>query len=153
MFVVLIILVMFVLPAAYVLNDIIILKADNELMFLIGKWFVFWGVGIRLFTAGIRQVFQPQFTARDILGIADNKSYVVIRELGFANISIGLLGILSLLNSVWILPSAIVGGSFYALATLQHFLRKRKKITEKVVTISDLFMFLVLFGYIGSELF
>ena len=33
------------------------------LMPLVGKWFVFWAVGARLFIAGIRQVIQPAFTA------------------------------------------------------------------------------------------
>ena len=36
---------------------------------LIGKWFVFWVVGVRLFTAGIRQVLKPAFTAQEIFHI------------------------------------------------------------------------------------
>jgi hypothetical protein len=39
--------------------------------FLIGRWFVFWAVGVRLFVAGLRQTGQPQFTAREIFGIRD----------------------------------------------------------------------------------
>ena len=143
---------MFVFPTAFILNDMLFLKLNTGLMFLGGKWFVFWGIGIRLFTAGLKQALQPHFTAIDIFGITDTKSNVIVRELGFANISIGLLGILSLLNSTWIFPSAIAGGSFYALATLQHLLRKGKNTIEKVVTVSDLFMFLILFIYILGTL-
>ena len=30
---------------------------------LVGKWFVFWTVGIQLFLAGLRQIVQPRYTA------------------------------------------------------------------------------------------
>ena len=40
-------------------------------MVLIGRLWVFWAVGIRLFIAGIRQVVQPGFTAQTIFEAHD----------------------------------------------------------------------------------
>ena len=33
---------------------------------LVGRWFVFWGVGVRLGLAGMRQLFRPSFTAKEL---------------------------------------------------------------------------------------
>jgi hypothetical protein len=38
---------------------------------IIGKWFLFWAVGMRLFVAGCRQIINPAFTAREIFHIKD----------------------------------------------------------------------------------
>ena len=143
---------MFVFPTTSVLVEAFVFKTTSGFLFLIGKWFVFWGVGVRLFTAGLRQVLQPQFTARDIFGITDTKPLVVVRELGFANCSIGLLGLCSLFNSVWIIPSAIAAGLFYGLAVLQHLLKKEKNLIENAATASGLFMFLILLVYLVGAL-
>jgi hypothetical protein len=40
-------------------------------MALIGKWFLFWAAGVRLMLAAFRQLFQPEFTARQIFKIED----------------------------------------------------------------------------------
>src|ERR1700712_4786474 len=48
---------------------------------LIGKWFIFWSVGIRLLTAGIKQALDPQFTAYRIFNLQSAESFIVIREL------------------------------------------------------------------------
>ena len=141
---------MFVFPITSVLTELLLFKTNVGLLFLIGKWFVFWGVGIRLFTAGLRQALQPQFTAQEIFGIADSKPLPIVRELGFANLSIGILGLLSLLNSTWILPCAVAGGSFYGLAAIQHLLRKERNAIENVALASGVFMFLVLLVYVAG---
>jgi hypothetical protein len=74
------------------------------LMALVGKWFTFWAVGVRLFLAGASQVFRPQFTLQGILGVKDPGANVIVRELGFANISMGTLGLLSLVYPAWVVP-------------------------------------------------
>lgn len=89
-------LLMFILPTLSVLVETVANKNYSSLLLLIGKWFVFWAIGIRLFTAGIRQVIKPGLTAEGILGIKDKTSWKIVRELGFANISIGLAGIISI---------------------------------------------------------
>ena len=55
---------LFVLPAISVLVEALLRRGGADLMPLVGKWFVFWGVGVRLFIAGVRQVAQPRFTPR-----------------------------------------------------------------------------------------
>lgn len=115
---------------------------------LIGKWFVFWAVGIRLFIAGARQITKPEFTAKDIFHIDSQESLVIVRELGFANLSIGLAGILSLLKPGWTEIAAITGGLFFGLAGLLHVQKKRGSTNEVIAMISDLFIFLVIVLYL-----
>ncbi|WP_136625638.1 hypothetical protein [Mycobacterium innocens] len=56
-----------------------------------GLWWAFWGVGTRLLVAGISQLTNPGRTARGILGIEDAGAEQVVHELGYANLSIGLM--------------------------------------------------------------
>jgi hypothetical protein len=79
-------------------------------MSLIGEWFVFWAVGIRPFVVGLRQVFQPSFTAVEIFEIHEPKACAMVRELGFANPSMGLLGLGCPWHKESLIPAAIVGG-------------------------------------------
>jgi len=150
MFLILIVLVMFVCPAISIIAEILVYRPDTAFLFVAGKWFVFWGIGVRLLTAGIRQSLQPQFTARSIFGITDTHALAPVRELGFANLSLGLLGICSLWNPAWVVPSAIAGGLFYGFAVFQHLVRKGKNATENAATISGLFLLLVLIAYLAG---
>lgn len=43
-----------------------IMTPSPDLVWLVANWFFFWGIGITLLPAGIRQVLQPVFTARTI---------------------------------------------------------------------------------------
>ena len=92
---------------------------------LVGKWFVFWSVGVRLLTAGLRQILQPEYTANVILGLRSGES-LVVRELGFANVALGAVGMFSLAFPTWRLPAALAGGIFYGLAGLNHALREHR---------------------------
>jgi hypothetical protein len=82
---------MVVFPLLSIAIDSSVHHASPDL-FLIGKWLVFWAVGVRLLLAGLRQVVQPQYTAKTILGIEGNGALFAIRELGFANAAIGAVG-------------------------------------------------------------
>ena len=53
-----VLLFMLVLPAASIIIQWQVSKAEIGWQ-LIGKWFVFWSVGIRLFIAGLRQATKP----------------------------------------------------------------------------------------------
>ena len=64
-----IIALMLVLPLLSVAAQTSMLPDAAALMGLVGKWFTFWGVGVRLFLAGLSQVFRPHFTAEDVFGI------------------------------------------------------------------------------------
>ena len=107
------------------------------------KWFVFWACGMRLFIAGLRQVFQPGFTANEIFEIEGSIANPIVRELGFANLCIGLLGIVSLPVPAWQLPAALTGGLYYGLAGLLHIGSARRSRNEWIALCSDLAIFLL----------
>ena len=124
----------------------------GALMGLIGKWFTFWGVGVRLFLAGAMQVFRPQFTAEDIFEIGDPAAQVIVREIGFGNLAMGTLGILSLFFPDFLVPAAIAGGLFFGLAGIGHLARKDRNLKEQIALVSDLGIFLVLAAFVASRL-
>ena len=82
-------LTMFVLPLVsigWAYSD-----GSADLLRLTGVYFVFGGVGVRLTPAGVRQYFQPDFTAREILGVEAPQALLFVRELGGANIAAGIV--------------------------------------------------------------
>jgi hypothetical protein len=148
-----VILLLLIIPVASVAIETTLSNHAASLIFLIGKWFVFWAAGIRLFIAGARQVIQPKFTAEEIFEIHDHASFAIVREVGFANLSMGLLAICSIFRSGWMVPAALVGGLYYGLAGLGHVFRKNKNAKEYVAMISDLFVFLVLTVFVLNSLY
>lgn len=101
------------------------------------KWVVFWGIGMRLFTCGIKQIIQPQFTANTIFSVADKRAYPIIRELGFANLCFGLSGLLSIFFKEFRATAAFLGLLYYSLAFFQHMSNCNKNKTELFVTVTD----------------
>ena len=114
---------------------------------LIGKWFIFSAVGLRLFAAGIKQVKDPAFTARQIFHIEAPEVLPVVRELGFANLCFGLVGILSLCLPQWRIVSAFASGIYYGIAGLQHLVKKPAGANETFALITDILIFAVLLAY------
>jgi hypothetical protein len=139
-----VILFMLICPAVWVVSGAAASHYTISVYFLVAKWFAFWAVGIRLFTAGVRQALQPRFTAGEIFGILGAESYAIVREVGFGNLAIGALGICSIYRPGWIIPAAVVGGLYYGLAALGHVFRKGKNVMEQTAMISSAFAFLVL---------
>jgi hypothetical protein len=142
---------LFVLPLLSITGEIIF-EHESFTWMLIGKWFVFWTTGIRLFTAGISQSSNPAFTAR-IFKMKTQESYIVIRELGFANISLGVMGILSVINDHWRILAAIAGSLFFGLAGIQHLFKKSDSNQEMIAMTGDLFVFIILLSYLTSTIF
>jgi hypothetical protein len=106
------------------------------------KYFIGWAIGVRLLIAGLRQSTRPEFTAKEIFGLHDSRdSLPFIRELGFANICMGLLGFVSVFNPEWRLPAAAAGGLYFGLAGFLHIFRKATTFNEGIAKISDLFIF------------
>lgn len=120
---------------------------------IIAKWFVFWAVGWRLLLAGLKQIAQPQFTAKEILGLKSDESLILVRELGFSNVAIGLLGVTSLFQPGWQLGAALAGAVFYGLAGITHALRAHRNRLENVAMASDLFASVVLLCALCIALF
>jgi hypothetical protein len=133
---------MFVLPIVSIFSE---LGASVPLSTaLIGKWFVFWAVGIRLLAAGSRQILQPKYTAENILGIKSADSLMLVRELGFANVAVGCVAAASLVAAGWTLPMAVVGALFYGLAGINHLLHAGRNKLQNVAMASDIFIAVVL---------
>lgn len=106
MYPLIVILLLFVLPGVCVGVEAL---DHGFTLLLIGKWICFWGVGVRLFLAGVRQVLQPAFTAQEIFDLTDGRAFPLVREIGFGNLSMGVVGLCVLSRPSWLLPAALVG--------------------------------------------
>jgi hypothetical protein len=146
MYLAIVVLLMLILPVVSIFVEFIVLHSAADLLFLVGKWFVFWAVGVRLLLAGLRQVVNPAFTAQTIFGVRDQGALTIVQELGFGNLSIGLIGALSLIEARWIVPAAVAGAAFYGLAGIKHLTKGERNGLENIAMISDLFIFVVLVG-------
>lgn len=127
-----------------------IARPHADLQHLLGRWFVFWAIGVRLLLAGISQATRPAYTASGILGISDPKSEKVVAELGYANISMGVIGLLSVLRPTWIAPAALAGGLFLGLAGVKHALTTDRSAKENLAMATDLFVAAMLAIYFVS---
>lgn len=115
-----------------------------------GMWWVFWGIGTRLLLAGIVQASGKGTTAQ-ILGAAapSVQETQLTRELGTANIAMGLTGLLALIPG-WALPTGLAGALFLLFAGVMHVAKKDKNAKERVATWTDLLVgvvVLLLAGY------
>jgi hypothetical protein len=146
MYLISVILLLAVLPIVSIAIETAVRHTD--LLFLIGKWFVFWACGARLFLAGIRQTLNPAFTAATIFEIKDKGAEKIVQELGFGNLSLGLLGLLTIFAPAWIVPAAIAGGLYYSLAGLKHATNAGRNANQNIAMVSDIAIFVVLAGYL-----
>jgi hypothetical protein len=121
----------------------------TPLMLLVGKWFVFWSAGLRLLLAGLRQFFQPRFTAHEIFGLEDDHALPLVRELGVANFATSVVAILSLAWPSFRLPVAIAAGIFFGIAGIRHALEPARSRNQIVAMVSDLFAAMVFAAYLG----
>lgn len=139
-----IILFFILIPLLGALIEFAFFKSDLTGLAVLLKWFVFSGIGLRLFTAGLKQTLSPAFTAKDIFNITDEKVFPIIRELGFTNICFGILGIFSLFFPLFRLPATIAGGLYFGLAGTLHLFKKKDSKNEIFAMVSDFFIFFVL---------
>lgn len=140
-----------ILPTMSIVGTMLITGSSLHLS-LIMQWFIFWGLGIGHVLAGIKQSYNPAFTAHKIFGITNNDCFPIIRELGFANISIGLLAIISLFIPSWRLPAACAGCTFLGLAALLHIIKKPTTPNEWLALFFDIFMACFLATFIAYSL-
>ena len=143
-----ILLLMLVLPAVSIMLDGYQNHSSIGLIGLIGKWFTFWAVGLRLFTAGIRQVAKPAFTAKDIFHLDSEECLVLVRELGYANICLGATAIISLFIPAWRVAAAFAGGLYMGIAGVNHIIKKPGTPNEVLAMVSDMFILIVMAIYI-----
>lgn len=148
MYVPMIIALMLVVPlisiaAQILLTDHSAQSAAGNLV-IVAKWYVFWAVGVRLSLAGLRQIFQPRYTAETILGLKGAESLFFVRELGFANVSMGSIAVLSLVRPAWVPAAALVGALYYGLAGVNHCFHRNRNRLQNLALVSDLFAAAVL---------
>jgi hypothetical protein len=141
---------MLALPVGSIYVEYSYLHSTAPLMLLVGKWFVFWSAGVRLLLAGLRQFFQPRFTAEQILGIKSDDALPLVRELGAANFATGVVGIASLAKPSFTLPVAIAAAIFYGIAGIRHVAGSNRTRNENIAMISDLFVALILALYLAA---
>jgi hypothetical protein len=139
MYFILVILFLLICPLTSVAIEALRSHQTLTSLALVGRWWAFWAVGVRLFLAGIRQILQPRFTAEEIFGIRDKSAFPIIREIGFGNLSMGTLGICSIFRPDWVIPAAIVGSLYYGCAGLGHLPQRNKNAKEYTAMLSDWF--------------
>ncbi len=148
-----VLLFMLILPVIFISKELTSGDGRYDLIAASGKWFVFWGVGLRLITAGMRQVMKPEFTTKEIFHLNDMRAAVIVKELGLANICFGLTAMISLFIPGWRPAAAFAGGLYFGLAGVQHIIKKPVSENEIIAMVSDIFITIVLAGYlIGTEI-
>ena len=117
--------------------------AGGDPVWVFGKWWVFWGVGTRLLVAGVAQVSGRGPTAA-ILGSTTPsvQERQLTRELGTANIGMGLAGLLALISD-WAIPAGLAGGTFLLIAGILHLPKRGKNAQESLATWTDLLVGIV----------
>jgi hypothetical protein len=75
-----------------------------------------------------------------------------VRELGFANLAIGAIGLGAVLDDNWIVPCAVAGAIFYGAAGITHLFKHRDTAAENVAMLSDLLMAAIAVGFIISRM-
>jgi hypothetical protein len=61
-----------------------------------------------------------------------------VSELGYANVSIGLAGVLSLLSQAWVVPAGLTGVLFLGLAGIKHAMNTARSAKENIAMTTDL---------------
>lgn len=136
---------MLFIPVISVIGEAMI-TTSPDLIWLIAKWFVFWGIGVRLLTAGIKQALQPAFTARTIFRMESPDAEKLVSEIGYSNIAIGLVASLSLVFPAFVAPMALCGGLFLGLAGLKHIGNSGRTPEETTALVADLIIGVVGIG-------
>lgn len=136
---------MLVLPTLAVLLDT--RRTEEPWFERIGKWFIFFGVGVRLLVAGLSQMLHPGFTAA-LLGL-DGNAHIIVQELGFANLLLASVALVSLGRPCYRVLGS--GGALYmGFAGSLHLRRFGEDSTfdEAVALGSDWWIFLVVLVYL-----
>jgi hypothetical protein len=142
MYVLLVLFQTLILPVISGTIELLVAGGDPVIMY--GRWFLFWGVGARLLIAGFSQAVRPGFTIQNILGASNPGANQIARELGFANISLGVGGLLGFFVPGWSIPVAIIGGLFLGIAGFAHIAKKHPNVKEIVATWTDLLIFVTM---------
>jgi hypothetical protein len=110
------------------------------------KWFIFAAVGLRLLSAGFKQLSNPEFTLREIFNITDSKSAILVKELGIHNMCIGFFGLLTPTFPSLKVGVVLIAGLYFGTAGLLHVFNNPLQNQNKMIAmISDLYALVILF--------
>ncbi|HEX4444488.1 MAG TPA: hypothetical protein VHZ81_13030 [Galbitalea sp.] len=125
-----------VLPVISGILQLVLFGGEPVIVF--GTWWVFWGVGTRLLVAGVAQLSGKAPTSAILGATAPSvQETQLTRELGFANLCLGLAGLLALIPG-WALPTGFAGGIYLLIAGILHLPKKGKNAQESLATWTDL---------------
>jgi hypothetical protein len=141
MYILLVVLQTVVLPLAS--GAIHLSVAGGKPLVVFASWWAFWGVGTRLTTAGVSQLFNPRWTAKGILGIANAGAEQVVHELAYANLSFGLIALVAAFAPGWGILGAVAGATYLGFAGFRHLAKRGKNPNETVATWTDLLVFAI----------
>lgn len=138
-----VIITMFVLPT-------VCCMVENRKRKVVGvdicKWYIFWTIGFRALTTGAMQFLNSSYTM-ELLQVGE-ESKIIIMELGFAQFGIGLIGILSLWEKSFRVPTIITYGIFMLGASMIHITRFTTANAEEIVSLAgDLFVLVIAVVY------
>lgn len=106
------------------------------------RWLHFSVMTCGSFSAGIMQTLCPQFTA-SMLQLPE-EAYIIIQELGYAAIGIGVVNVLALKFPKWRAPGSLARGIFILLCTINHFTRTMTmNLSEILAVIVDVWIIVI----------
>lgn len=148
-----IIVIMLIMPAIFSIMEIVLKNKkknkDKSNWIIIVKWVLFWSVGIRSLSAGLVQLIHPQYTAQAIFELSTGQEfYIFIRELGVANIAIGLTAIISVKNISWRIPASFISLIFNLFLSVNHILHFQAGANEFASLGGDLFIVIILSAFL-----
>lgn len=131
---------MVVLPIVAILVDL--RRKPQPVMEVVGKWFIFFGVGVRLLAAGLTQILNPGFTGE--LLQAGGAELLIIQELGFTNVLLGAVALVSVYKPGYRLLGT-AGAVYMGFAGWLHLSNLSSSTTprEMVALWSDLWIFAI----------
>jgi hypothetical protein len=153
MYFIIVILTTIILPIGSAITHKFVDPLANPL-FIAALWYVFWAGGVRLLLAGLRQTFQPGFTLTKIFEIDHKPSEHIVQELGFANLAISVICLVTPLKQFqfFVPAAATVAGIFYGLAGVKHVFSGHRNAQRTLAMVTDLIVFAVLATYVGTTL-
>ena len=141
-----------ILPGIFIIIHATFYGDTLPLMLIVGKWMVFFAVGTRFLWIGGRQLLRPRASSAREFGVIHEDAARIMRTLALANLSFGLLGLVSLFNAEWIVPAALLGAFYYGFLAAHDFATKGKNLNGYLSTGSNAFVCLVLAAVVLTSL-
>ena len=127
-----------ILPIIFIIVETQIKRSQRQTFCFIdicGKWLAFWVIGFGGISVGLMQALNPAYTA-NLLGV-QMSDMIIVRELGFAQTGIGIIGLLSIRLHSFRKPAAIAFGIFILGATIIHLTRLGYVGFDEIVSLAD----------------